>query len=255
MDSHDKIGMLEAELTSVLFDKVRRFWFQHIKDDQHIVVPSKDDAKKWFSRDESFDEACRTEFGAVLSLIRKLNVNGPDLLAAATPNTPLDWMALIILLDQIPRNCYRDDEASVAYTFFDPIALHVAFKAIERDVPRQPDVHYRHAYRFWFYMPLEHSEELEIQKKLALEHDKMFSESHRLADEESSCDDAPTLYCRKVLLERKDAWSEWENTIRGIATAHAGLIESFGRYPHRNQALKRESTREELDHLQNPSRT
>jgi uncharacterized protein (DUF924 family) len=34
----------------------------------------------------------------------------------------LDWMSLIILLDQLPRNCYRGDMAGIAYHFFDVLA-------------------------------------------------------------------------------------------------------------------------------------
>ncbi|KAE8381116.1 hypothetical protein BDV26DRAFT_256125 [Aspergillus bertholletiae] len=252
MGDCDKVQTLKAELTPTLFHMIRVFWFRHINDAQVIVVPGREDAVKWFSRDESFDQSCRIQFGPVLSLIRSTDIDGAGLLDAATLDTPLDWMALIILLDQIPRNCYRGDEARVAYSLFDPLALYIALRAIETGIPTHSDVRYRHAYRFWFYMPLVHSEQLDMQERLNQEYDRMFSDSRHLVHTVPSGSDDQVLYCRDVLTRRNSVYNEWEQILQSIAADYARQIRRFSRYPRRNQALKRESTEEERQYLENP---
>ncbi|KAG7109719.1 Alkaline phosphatase H like protein [Verticillium longisporum] len=116
------------------------------------------------------------EFGSTLAALEGLTFDGSDMIATAELTSPLDWMSLIILLDQITRNCFRDDEAGKAYGFFDERCLQVALEAIKRRIPEDPEIRYRQAYRFWFYMPLEHSESMQMQDMLFSEHKRMFSD-------------------------------------------------------------------------------
>ncbi|EKG09178.1 hypothetical protein MPH_13824 [Macrophomina phaseolina MS6] len=159
-------------------------------------------------------------------------------------------MALIVLLDQMPRNCYRGLNAGIAYSVFDPKALYVALQAIKAGIPEYPQVRFRHAYRFWFYMPLEHSEDYDVQEMLTKEHQKMFDETQLLMDGSIVPEDEDAVQCRVKLLERKDAFEHWKLTLQNIVQQHKDVIKRFGRFPHRNEPLRRESTKEEQDYLQ-----
>ncbi|KAM5526727.1 DUF924-domain-containing protein [Fusarium oxysporum f. sp. phaseoli] len=236
-----------AELSQLLnpgmLANVREFWFRHLADSDHFVVPDKEEAYVWFSQNDDFDQECISKFGPVLEFLN-LNVKATDidvLLRAANPTSALDWMSLIILLDQLPRNCYRGDMAGIAYRFFDVLALNIAFRAIEAGIPERPEIRYRHAYRFWFYMPLEHSETLKVVEIVVREHDIMFGDSHELLSKDISdvARDADTLYCREVLIKRRDAFDVWEAQLRQVVSDHIATIRKHHRYPHRDLALGR----------------
>ncbi|KAM0080222.1 hypothetical protein ACKRZS_007628 [Fusarium odoratissimum] len=236
-----------AELSRLLnpgtLANVREFWFRHLIDSDHFVVPDKEEAYVWFSRSDDFDQECISKFGPVLEFLSS-NVKAThidDLLRAANPTSALDWMSLIILLDQLPRNCYRGDMASIAYRFFDVLALNIAFRAIAARIPERPEVRYRHAYRFWFYMPLEHSETLEVVVIVVKEHDIMFGDSRELLSKNSSdvAQDADTEYCRGVLIKRLDAFHIWEAQLRQVVNDHIATIRKHHRYPYRDLALGR----------------
>lgn len=49
---------LSQMLDNSLLDRVRRFWFRHITDDHHLIVPDKEKALVWFSQDDEFDQEC-----------------------------------------------------------------------------------------------------------------------------------------------------------------------------------------------------
>ncbi|KAM0573664.1 hypothetical protein ACHAP9_002103 [Verticillium nonalfalfae] len=246
---------LKALLTPTLFTNIRRVWFAHISDAEHIFVPSLEDALHWFTRNEEFDGApsCRAEFGSTLAALEGLTFDGSDMIAAAELTSPLDWMSLIILLDQITRNCFRDDEAGKAYGFFDERCLQLALEAIERRIPEDPEIRYRQAYRFWFYMPLEHSESMQMQDMLFSEHRRMFSDTLCVLfglKTELGEDMQVVLSTKEVLERRRPALEPWIGTLSRIVTEHRNVLERFGRYPHRNQALKRTSTAAEVAHLE-----
>ncbi len=117
--------------------------------------------------------------------------------------SPEQALAAIILFDQFPRNMFRDDPRAFAT---DGLAQAVAKAAIERGYDRQIAPERRH----FFYLPLEHSEEL--------------------ADQERCVE----------LFERlgNDRYLEH-------ARQHHDVIARFGRFPHRNAVLGRESSAEE----------
>ncbi|KAM0413597.1 hypothetical protein ACHAPT_013627 [Fusarium lateritium] len=234
---------LSQMLNNGLLDHIRRFWFRHITDEHHFIVPDKEEALVWFSQSDEFDQECISTFGPVLDFLsseaNKIGVD--DILRATNPTSALDWMSLIILLDQIPRNCYRGEKAAIAYRFFDPIVLGLAFRAIADGIPERAEVRYRHAYRFWFYLPLEHSENVKIVEGAVKEHDLMFEDSRQLMDEPVSASpkSPEALYCRKVLIKRRESLDIWEATLRGIVNDHITVLKQHGRYSHRDQALGR----------------
>lgn len=143
----------------------------------------------------------------------------------------------MILLDQIPRNIYRTPETlQLVYQFYDPLALALA-KHIQTLSPR-PDLHssirLSNPYRMWFYLPLMHSENVEDHKLL----DGIiqeFSEELEVGKETG-------------VLKEVDIFKNFE-------AMHRKIIDRWGRYPHRNAAAGRETTREEKRWLESGGAT
>jgi uncharacterized protein (DUF924 family) len=151
---------------------------------------------KWFGGGEAFDRECEALCGVphMDAAARKLD---------AWMETAEGALALVLLLDQIPRNIFR----GTAHMFAtDPLALTLANQAIEAgfDTQVHPDL------RIFFYLPFEHSE-------------------------------APANQARSVALHATLPKGDFG----GWARKHAEIIERFGRFPHRNRALGRESTPDE----------
>ena len=104
---------------------------------------------KWFRKDEAFDAALRGAFEAAHF--------------AASRGEFADWgqtaegsLALLILLDQVPRNIFRGSAHAFAT---DPMARAVARAAVERGFDRALEP----ALRQFFYLPFEHSEAIADQ--------------------------------------------------------------------------------------------
>lgn len=124
--------------------------------------------------------------------------------------SPRGALALIIVLDQFTRNIYRDTPHSFAG---DSQALRLASDLVDRCDDRQLAPFER-----WFaYMPFEHSEFLNDQL-----------ESVRLFEQ-----------LAKEGLQEPLPW----------AIKHLEVIQRFGRFPHRNSILGRESTADEIEFL------
>lgn len=128
--------------------------------------------------------------------------------------TPYAALALAIVLDQFPRNMFRGEARSFAS---DALALAVARRLVERGFDRV----YLPVERPFAYLPFEHSEELAVQRRsLAL-----FGSLAHSAESAASID-----YARR----------------------HHEIIARFGRFPHRNAILGRDSTVEEVEFLKRP---
>ncbi|NBJ11958.1 DUF924 family protein [Microvirga arsenatis] len=151
---------------------------------------------KWFSKDEAFDQTCRDRFLSTYEAAARGDLNEWEL-------TPEGALAVVLLLDQFPRNMFRGRRETYRT---DPVALMAADRAIERGFDHKVEPQFR---RF-FYLPFMHSESL--------------------ADQE-----------RSVALN--EALGE-EDSIKW-ARHHHSIIARFGRFPHRNAILGRETTPEE----------
>jgi uncharacterized protein (DUF924 family) len=158
----------------------------------------------WFRSTLEFDTAVRESFAGDHELA----------IAGAYDDwkaTPLSALALVMLLDQVPRNIFRSSPRAFAS---DPIALattnHAMTHSFDQTVPA--------AWRLFFYLPLEHSE--------------------LLADQQRGLD--LLLALPPVEGRRGDGH---------MTRLHCEIIERFGRFPHRNAILGRESTPEELAFL------
>ena len=126
----------------------------------------------------------------------------------------LSCLALIIVLDQFPRNMYRGEPQAFA---MDSQALALAQYAIAQGYDRV----LLPVQRWFIYFPFEHSENLADQYTAV----KLFS---ALKDDPNS-----------------------QSSI-AYAQRHLKIIKDFGRFPHRNQILGRESTPEEIEFLKQP---
>jgi uncharacterized protein (DUF924 family) len=104
---------------------------------------------KWFKKVTAFDEAIRLKFEPVHHRAARGEYD-------AWAETPDGALALLILLDQFPRNLYRNSAHAFAT---DPKARSIARPAVERGFDRQVDPRLRS----FFYLPFEHSEDLTDQ--------------------------------------------------------------------------------------------
>jgi len=172
-------------------DDVLDFWFGELE------------PKQWYEVDPALDARIRDRFEA----------GWRDALAGRYDdwlNGPRSALALIVLLDQFPRNMFRGSAESFAS---DRKALGLAKRAIDRGWDRrepEPD-------RQFFYLPLMHSE--------------------CLCDQDRSV--------RLILTRMPESGSD--NLLH--ARAHREVIRRFGRFPYRNDALARETTRPEADYI------
>jgi uncharacterized protein (DUF924 family) len=131
--------------------------------------------------------------------------------------SPKRRLALIILFDQVPRNSYRGTAAAFA---FDREALSLSVEGLQLAADAALDP----LERLFFYLPLEHAESMESQDAAMVALNRLVA-------------DAP---------EDLRAFCEYS---RESARRHRDIIAKFGRFPHRNRALARESTPAELDWL------
>ncbi len=155
----------------------------------------------WFRSTEEFDAALRREFLA-------------DYEAAAAgeleswESSPEGALALLLLLDQVPRNIFRGTPRSYAT---DAAARAVADRALARGF----DERVAPAWRLFFYMPFHHSELIADQRRSVA----LFAALPRNPDRGGS--------------------------LRRYGHPYVEVIERFGRFPHRNEILGRQSTPEE----------
>jgi uncharacterized protein (DUF924 family) len=106
---------------------------------------------KWFKKDAAFDDAIRQQFLATCEAAAKGGL-------ADWEATPEGACALTIVLDQFPRNMFRDSTRAFAA---DPMARAVADRALARRFDQNVDL----GERQFFYLPFEHSEELSDQER------------------------------------------------------------------------------------------
>jgi len=192
--------------------KVRDFWFGKapLAPEQ---LPRRMDL--WFGNasddvQRSVDEALRTRFGALVerALMGEL---------AQWADGPRRRLSLILLLDQFPRNIHRGTARAFAG---DEQALGLTLSGMQSAA----DAALNAVERIFFYMPLQHSESLEVQEESV-------AAFKRLANE------AP------------DTIREVFKGCVTFAEKHRDVIARFGRFPHRNALLGRPSTVDEANYL------
>ena len=171
----------------------------------------------WFQVHEDFDLEIRRRFESQISHAVAECENSPT-------TDVQESLARIIALDQFPRNCYRGTPKAFS---FDSLALRMTQELINSGRHEQlvfPE-------RIFAYMPLQHAECLETQNLSV----KMFGLLPELTDD-------PTFSAAAL------------DSI-AYAQLHKDIIEQFGRFPHRNEILGRESTAQEIAYLQSGAET
>jgi uncharacterized protein (DUF924 family) len=176
------------------------FWFGAADDPQRLHH-----RQIWFPSTPEFDAAVRDGFAAD----HERAASGA---LAAWEAEPLSCLALVMLLDQVPRNIFRSTPRAFAT---DRLALAAANRALDRGFDQAaPD-----AWRVFFYLPFEHSE--------------------ALADQQRGLD---LLLALPPVPGRPGDGH--------MTRLHLEIIERFGRFPHRNAILGRQSNAEELAFLE-----
>jgi len=194
-------------MTDAEFGRVLDFWFA----DDVLDSPRLDSRmNRWFGNDAELDEQIRHEFGPLVNL-------ASDGKLMHWTDTPEGRLALIILLDQFRRNIYRG--LAEAFTR-DNMAIRICIEGtVAGDYKYLKPIQ-----RLFFFMPLQHSESLKIQKKSV----SIFS---KLAESVS------------------ETFRETFLTTADFAELHHDIIAEFGRFPHRNFILGRQNTAAEAAYL------
>jgi len=170
----------------------------------------------WFSANPETDRDIRTRFGALRGRAIAGELDG-------WADDPRGALALVVLLDQFSRNLCRGTADAFAS---DAKALAIARAVIDRGADRELEP----VERVFLYLPFEHSE--------------------ALADQERSLELFGGL--------AREVPEEWRLTMEGNlkwAVDHHRIVARFGRFPHRNTALGRESTEEEREYLEGGAAT
>lgn len=196
---------MENHALPSLAEEILRFWFGSFPSDSSLGSQQR---KQWFMKDDEFDQEIRDRF---LIPYEQAATGRLD----HWQQQPLSCLALLLLLDQFPRNMFRHSPQAFAT---DIKAVNVAKNAIAQrfDHALEP------IQRVFMYLPLEHSENLDDQRQCV----QLFQQ----------------------LIATHSALTDYLD----YALKHHTVIEQFGRFPHRNQILDRPSTPEEIEFLKQP---
>lgn len=157
---------------------------------------------RWFQSDPKLDSEIASRFGGAYASARNGELSDWE-------ETPHGALALLLLLDQFPRNMFRGQAEA--------LATDVQARAIaDRAVARGFDLEFVPNLRAFFYLPLMHSEHLPDQER-----------------------------CVTLVTDRLGS----DNRQYPYALAHRNVIAKFGRFPGRNAALGRDSTPDEVAFL------
>ncbi|MGB7216327.1 MAG: DUF924 family protein [Gammaproteobacteria bacterium] len=190
-------------------ESLLRFWFEPPPQSREELARR---FERWFNGGPALDAEIAERFGEIAQRAARGELDGLRVSARGR-------LALILLLDQLPRHLHRGTAAAYAQ---DAKALALSTEGIAEGYDRQLAV----LERGFFYMPLQHAEDLDTQEL-----------SVRMFERLAAADDAPELY-RPGLSDMLDA-----------AREHRDVIARFGRFPHRNAALGRADTDAEREYL------
>jgi uncharacterized protein (DUF924 family) len=188
-------------------DEVLDFWFGDALDSPEAALAR---CLVWFQGGDEFDQEIRRRFGSLPGRAQRDEF-------VAWARAPRSALALVIVLDQFPRNLFRGTARAFEC---DARARSVAREALEagHDLELDP------LEATFLYLPFEHSEDLRDQH-------------HCVA-----------LYEQLVKRVPSGQTALYEQSV-DYARRHRDTIERFGRFPHRNQALGRQPTPEEVAYL------
>jgi uncharacterized protein (DUF924 family) len=201
---------LEETLMESIREELLELWFGDKDDDAEV---GESQSALWWGQSAETDERLCGRFGQATSAA-----------AAGTldhwTGSPRGRLALILLLDQLPRVIHRGTPSAFAQ---DEKAGRVAMQGLESGADRL----LRPIERVFFYLPFEHSEDHADQLRSV----ELFKD---------------------LAAEVPEKWRESFDFYSEFAVRHWKIIDRFGRFPHRNAILGRESTPDELEFLKEP---
>jgi len=194
---------------SEITDTVLSFWFdglpKHPDSQCNLTTEQRQQiTQRWWRSTPEFDHQCADIGFHVLPLL-----SSNTSLKQEMQSTDDGLLALIILYDQLCRNAFRGKADAFNY---EQDAIQCSLTLIEQ----HRDVNFGNDYRMFIYLPLMHSEQLELHDLCV----KKFEE------------------CQPDAVK--------------FATDHRDVIQRFKRYPHRNRLLGRKHTIEEIRYLLSP---
>ena len=186
------------------------WWFGTSESAKQVAAQK---GKLWFGKRDSQDLEARERFG---DWVEQALAGG----LTDWAQRPEGWLALVLLLDQLPRMIFRETPKSFSG---DSRAQQLVAQGIAADFDRQlPPIQ-----RVFIYLVFEHCENLAVQNE------------------------AVSRYIDLVAQQPEGDRKLFSNYL-GYAEKHQQVIARFGRFPHRNAVLGRASTAEELAFLSRP---
>lgn len=170
--------------------------------------------KLWFTKSYETDAEIADRFLPIMGAL------AAGLAADWAEQGARERLAAIIALDQFSRNVFRGHRYSFLH---DPIALHLmreGLRAGEDKTLSEPE-------RVFFYLPAEHSE--------------------AMADQDLS-----VRLFEQLVEDARPEYRDFCKTTLDYAYKHRDVIKAYGRFPHRNDVLRRASTPEEREYLSKP---
>ena len=258
-----------------LITALHNTWFAPLS--RHATAPTPTLISRWFGVDSTpevgaaFDGTCRRLFLPALSSIGPTKYPLPAFTShaaerALAPSMSAPFralpqlnsrdevektdaaLALVLLLDQIPRNIFRGEESRVVYGHYDRLARSLIYCIFFRytsegletsehenlsnlyDIFHQsPSIAAFPVRKSWLLMPLMHSEYLD-------DHDTYMSLGQRMKAEADA--------------REEKGGADWAARQLSFEDKHRAIIDEFGRYPYRNKILGRETTRKEEEWLE-----
>jgi uncharacterized protein (DUF924 family) len=197
-------------MTQDLVNRIIDYWFGGVERDIHRLPQQ---SQRWFNGGAAVDAYVTEHFQAYVEPAAQGELE-------SWKQTPLGFLALIIVLDQFPRHIYRHQPQAFAY---DAIALSLCLEGIETGIDQSlPCIQ-----RKFFYLPLQHAESLPIQEQ-------------------------SVAYYATLATEAPPEWQEHFKDALKYAEQHREIIKKFGRFLHRDAILGRETSPEELEFLNLP---
>jgi len=188
--------------------EILTFWFGDA-----VTDPAKAMQRRsfWFQADPGVDEMISERFSTAVRKAARGELS-------AWERAPRSCLALVILLDQFPRNLHRGTAQAYQY---DSQALDIASRGIAAGyLDRLPLIE-----QCFLVLPYEHSEDISVQR-------------------------AGIELLEKILEGADPAWEPSARVSLHFARRHLEIIERFGRFPHRNAALDRSPTPGEQAYLE-----
>ncbi len=173
------------------------------------MLPAADKMQQWWTKSDAYDAHLRERFGASVELAQQGGLREWDA-------SPEGTLARILLLDQVSRNIFRGSAQMYAG---DELALAATLALLEGDAETLPAI-----YQYFALMPLMHAEDVALQERSVKEFKALVSRTP-----------SPTKESIANAVE--------------FAEEHRDVVAKWGRFPHRNELLGRESTPAELEFL------